>query len=277
MVDPRTHQVHIGYAHELMANTTLAVDFTHIEGRREKRQLEINPRLNGRRRLADDFQRVFGDPNYLGSVRILSGINESRYDALTFLLRRRMDRMTLQAHYTLAGAYSYGGSTGNRSGAGRPQVWDQPFGEGEWGPNSQDERHRFVFTGVLEAPWGIQLSPVVQAASARPYTLTAGRDLNADGLNNDRYIDPGTGEQVAVNSARGDNTFVFDLRTTKFVPLGGARRLGIFVELFNLFNTVNFGNSYNGNSRSSSFMDPTGYIPRVGYPRQVQLGARLLF
>ena len=138
MVDPRTHQAHIGYAHELAANTTVAIDFTHIEGRNEKRQLSINPIVDGRRLLADDFERVFGDPNYLGDVRILSGINKSRYDALTFLFRRRLPRATLQAHYTLSGAYSYGGSTGNRSGAGRPQQWDQPFAEGEWGPNGPD-------------------------------------------------------------------------------------------------------------------------------------------
>jgi hypothetical protein len=64
-------------------------------------------------------------------------------------------RMTGQAHYALAGSYSYGGSTGNRSGAGHPQVWDQPFAENEWGPNGPDERHRFVLTGVFEAPYGV--------------------------------------------------------------------------------------------------------------------------
>jgi hypothetical protein len=277
MVDPRTHQVHLGYAHELAVNTTVAVDYTHMEGRNEKRQLSINPIINGRRRLADDFQRVFGDPNYLGDVRILAGNNKSRYDALTFLFRRRLPRATVQAHYTLAGSYSYGGSTGNRSGAVRPQQWDQPFADVEWGPNGPDERHRFVMTGVLEAPFGIQLSPVVQLASARAYNLTAGRDLNQDGLNNDLWVDPATGERVPINSARGDHTFVFDIRTTKWVPLGGDRRLDIFVEFFNLFNTVNFGNAYNGNGRSSAFRQPTGYIPSIGYPREVQLGARFRF
>jgi hypothetical protein len=277
MTDPRTHQAHLGYAHELAENTTVAVDYTHMEGRNEKRQLSINPIINGRRLLADDFQRVFGDPNHLSDVRILAGINKSRYDALTFLFRRRFPRATMQAHYTLAGSYSYGGSTGNRSGAVRPQVWDQPFGPGEWGPNGPDERHRFVFTGVLEAPYGIQLSPVVQAASARAYNITAGSDLNRDGLNNDRWVDPATGEQVSANAARGDNTFIFDLRTTKFIPFGGDRRLGLFVEFFNLFNTVNHGAEYNTNGRSATFRQPIGYIPRIGYPRQVQLGARFLF
>jgi hypothetical protein len=121
----------------------------------------------------------------------------------------------------------------------------------------------------------------MQLASARPYNLLAGRDLNGDGNsgNNggDRYVDP-TGQQVSINSARGDNTFVFDMRSTKFFNTGSAdRKIGVFVEFFNLFNTANFGSQYQGNGRSATFQQPNGYIPGIGYPRQVQLGARFLF
>ena len=129
--------------------------------------------------------------------------------------------------------------------------------------------------------WGVQLSPVLQLASARPYNLLAGSDLNGDGTatgaGGDRWVDPATGVQASRNSARGDHTFVFDLRATKFLPLGGERRIGLFAELFNLFNTANFGAEYNGNGRSSAFRQATGFIPGIGYPRQAQLGARFLF
>jgi hypothetical protein len=277
LVDPRTHQAHVGYAHTLAANTTLAVDYTHTEGRRELRSTEINPLVNGRRLMANDFQRVFGNPTYLGSIRILAAINKSRYDALTFMFQRRLPRATLQAHYTLAGAYSYGGSTGNRSGAGLAQVYNEPLAAREWGPNGPDERHRLVATGVFDVAFGIQLSPVVQVASARPYNLTAGTDLNADGNNNDRYIDPTTGQQVGLNAARGDNTFDFDLRTTKYFGFGGEKKIGLFAEFFNLTNTNNFGGQYGTNARQVTFRQPTGFIPGIGIPRQVQLGARFLF
>ena len=115
--------------------------------------------------------------------------------------------------------------------------------------------------------------------SARPYNLTAGTDLNADGNNNDRYIDPSTGKQVSLNSARGDNTYVFDIRATKFIGLGGGgdRKIGLFVETFNVFNTANFGGQYGGNARATTFRQATGFIPGIGGPRQVQLGARFLF
>ena len=120
-------------------------------------------------------------------------------------------------------------------------------------------------------PWTL----IVRRPDLVGYRL--GTDLNRDGLNNDRYIDPNTGEQVHVNAGRGDNTFLFDLRTTKFVSFGGGRQLGLFIELFNVLNTVNHGNLYNGNGRAANFRQPTGYIQSIGYPRQLQLGARFLF
>jgi Carboxypeptidase regulatory-like domain/TonB dependent receptor len=277
IVDPRTHQMHIGYAHTMAANTVLSVDYSHVEGRRELRQLNLSPIINGTRKLAPDFVRAGLPANTLSTVNVLSAINKSRYQALTFLFQRRYPRATLQAHYTLAKAYSYGGSTGNRSGAGLAQDQSDIFNKSEWGPNGPDERHRMVATGVFELPFGIQISPVLQLASARPYNLTAGRDLNADGTNNDRWVDPATGKQVSINSARGDRTTVVDLRSTKFIGLGGDKKLGIFVELFNAFNTANFGASYSGNASSVNFRQPTGFIPGIGYPRQVQLGSRFLF
>ena len=277
LVNPRTYQGHIGYAHQLADNTSLSVDYTHVTGRNELRTMNINPIVNGRRVLADDFQRVFGIPNTLSDVRILGSINKSEYNALTFKVQRRMPRVTLQAHYTLAGAFAYGGSIAARGAAPIPQDAFEPFAEDEWGPTGTDERHRAVIMGVFELPYGIQLSPIFQVATARPYNLTAGSDLNGDGANTDRWIDPATGEQVHINAGRGDNTVVLDLRTTKFFDLGAERRLGLFVEGFNLFNTANFGERYQGNGRSTAFRQPNNFVAGIGYPRQAQIGVRFLF
>jgi len=277
--DPRSHVAHVGYAHELANNTSVSVDFTHSMGRNEFRTLNINPIVNGTRVLAPAFARVFGTPNYLNNVNIFWAGNKSQYDAMTIKLQRRLSRVTLQTHYTLARAYAYGGVSMARGGAPAPQDAFAPLADGEWGPTGSDERHRFVAIGVFDVGYGIQLSPIVQLASARPYQLTAGADLNADGTNNDRYIDPATGQQVSYNAGRGDPTYLFDLRTTKFFNLGAgdSRRVGVFVEAFNLFNTANFGGSFSGNSRSTNFRQPTDYVPGIGYARQLQLGARFTF
>jgi hypothetical protein len=280
------HHFHIGVAQTLMQNTVLTVDYTRTEGRNSWKSTDSNSKINGSKRLlASQFGALngtingveyFADPNLMSRIDILCSCGEQQYDALTFRVQQRFDNANLQAHYTLAKSESFGGSSGNRSGAPASQHALDPRGPGEWGPNTIDERHRFVMSGVFELPYGIQLSPVVQIASARPYNLRTGRDTNKDGRNNDRFIFA-DGTQASVNSARGDHTFVTDLRATKFLPLGGARRLGLFVEFLNMTNTVNFGNRYQGNGRSSSFQQPFDYIAGIGYSRQIQLGSRFLF
>src|SRR5437016_10524705 len=147
LLEPRTYQTHLGYAHTLATNTTLSVDYTLSEGRHELRGMNIDPIINGQRLLVPQLVAAGYPSNQFGPVMILSSINKSKYDALTFLFQRPFPRATLQAHYTFAHAYSYGGSTGNRSGAGQPQIYNQPYGPGEWGPNGPDERHRVVATG----------------------------------------------------------------------------------------------------------------------------------
>ena len=278
IMDPRVHHMHIGYAHALAPTTMVSVDYTHEEGTRGLMGLNINPLVNRVRVLAPDFTRVFGRPDVLSAINVKSSIGESEVDMLTFKFQRRLPRMTFSAHYTLAEAYAYGGSIAARGGSGTPQDSFDPLAPGEWGPTPQDERHRLVASGVFELPFGLQVSPVFQTASARPYNLTAGSDLNADGSNNDRWIDPATGQQVSINAGRGDSTVVLDLRSTKFFQLGGERRIAVFAEIFNVLDNVNFGGSYTGNGRSVLFGQPSGgFIPGIGYPRQVQLGARFLF
>jgi hypothetical protein len=83
---------------------------------------------------------------------------------------------------------------------------------------------------------------------------------------------------VGANSERGEPTWNLDARVTKLFNLGsGARKLGVFAELFNLTNRANFGNIFQGNSRSPLFRQPIGYLPGLPTSRQLQLGARLTF
>ena len=93
---------------------------------------------------------------------------------------------------------------------------------------------------------------------------------------------------VHIASKTGDPFFLLDLRGTKFINLSkdGARKVGVFVELYNLTNKVNFGNSYNGNCAArvaggpctnAAFETPVGYIPGLNYPRQLQIGGRFIF
>jgi hypothetical protein len=300
LTDPYNRTVHVGYSRQLTDRTALAADYTHIEGRNQFRNYPVNPiegawdpnaasyntcgAAPGYRRMQCAFQTVLGDPRILGGVTIAATDNSSRYDELIIHLENRYTRATFQASYTLSGAYGYGGAIAGAVGGQGPQApinTDQHFGPGEWGPTPTDERHRVVVSGVFALVAGIQVSPIFQIASARPYNLTAGRDLNGDGTNNERYIDPGTGQMLSVNAGRGTATWNFDTRVTKFFNLGSeAQKLGVFAEFYNITNKANFGNAYNGNSLAATFRQPTGFINGgYAYPtsRQLQLGARFTF
>src|SRR5436190_13448115 len=114
--------------------------------------------------------------------------------------------MTFQASYVLSRALAYTGAvnTGAAAGfGGQAQDQNNILVPGELGPTSTDERHRFVVSGVFDLPWGLQVSPILQAASPRAYTLILGTDRNGDGINNDRFLDPATNQIVKRGSARG--------------------------------------------------------------------------
>lgn len=282
---PYAQHASIGVSRQLGHGLVLDADYTHVLGLHEFRQyLGLNPLVTGpdgrsRRRLAPIFGAVLGDPDILGEIRVAQSTNRSRYDELAVKLERRARKATFQFSYTFSRSFAFGGLAADNNLLAQDQ--DNMFGPGEWGPTQNDERHRVVLLGVFELPWwGIQLAPVLQAASARPYNRTAGVDLNRDGLNNDRFIDPATGRPVSINSARGDAFFLTDLRATKFFRFQAERmQLGLFTEFFNLLNTVNFGNNFNGNARSTQFRKPVGFIGGIGTgsPFQAQFGARLSF
>ena len=294
--DPYNQQVHAGYTRQLSGTMAVSADYTHVEGRHEFASRQINPIEGpwnpnqgpvptGQRRLAPAFGRALGDPNILAGISLTTSDNRSRYDELILRVENRTPRATLLASYTLASARAFGGiiaggagGTGPGGGAASAVNSDRPFDSVEWGPTWLDERHRVVLSGIFELPGSIQAAPVFQIASARPYTLLAGTDLNRDGTNNDRYVDPATAQDVGVNSARGEPSWNLDLRVSRFFSFGGdIRRLSIFAELYNLTNKANFGNIYNGNSRSATFRQPNGYLAGLPTSRQLQLGARFTF
>src|SRR6185436_7050953 len=81
---------------------------------------------------------------------------------------------------------------------------------------------------------------------------------------------------VGRNVLRASKVSITDLSMVKNVPVGGTVRLQIRAEIFNAFNTVNYGNP-NAVFGSATF----GRISatNTSYPnmRQIQLGAKVIF
>ena len=50
-----------------------------------------------------------------------------------------------------------------------------------------DARHKVTLSAIIQAPWGITVSPIFRYRSALPMHIWYGYDNNADGVSNDIY------------------------------------------------------------------------------------------
>ena len=188
-----------------------------------------------------------------------------------------------------------------------------PFADVQWGPSMRsDARHKVTLSAIIQAPWGITVSPIFQYRSALPMMIWTGYDVNADGVNNDIFAtaykftgvdDQGnpsfeeTGACETVNCGRGPSFSQLNLRVGKRLSLGGARVIELFGEVFNLFNAKNpnmFSSStssplvapgrlFTGTAANPTpnpdFMRPLGYAGDIKNPEQRvgQVGFRFVF
>jgi outer membrane receptor protein involved in Fe transport len=214
--EPYVQKFSLGFETQLTRNLTLSSDYVHTLGVHEPRVTVINPQI---RDLCDPlfpnsnpasprcvrgansryFDQAFvaaGLPaNRLEQINMIGTTNRSLYDSWTTTLRGRRRNMTFSASYVLANSRSWGGQpVASYTGNGIAVTPERQFLDEEFGPTRFDERHRIVASGVFELPHGIQLSPILQLASSRPYSPTTGVDIDGDGLaTNDRLcegVDP---------------------------------------------------------------------------------------
>jgi hypothetical protein len=151
----------------------------------------------------------------------------------------------------------------------------------EYGPTAFDERHRVTIAGVLNLPFGFDVSPSMTAASARPYDQYSGANPSGDGS---LQILGDDGMPVGIRAARGKALFNMNARITKNFEMGApGQRLGLFIEMYNLTNRANFGNVYGTTRGNVTFNQPLGYLGGIGavstIPNsfQMQFGARYSF
>ncbi|MBX7224257.1 MAG: TonB-dependent receptor [Blastocatellia bacterium] len=292
---PYNQEATFGYSAELSQDWALSIDYVHQLAVHEHQRVDWNPRINGVRVLAGDFVKAGLPANRIGQLRVESPINRSRFDSLTIEVKKRLsNHYQFNSHYTLSRSVSYGGRSAASYNPGGPTVnaFEDIFGKNEFGRTNNDARHRFVFSGILELPFGLLVSPILQAEAGRPYTLYAGRDINGDGnLRNDRAVI--NGAEVPVSTATGKAYFQVDLRVTKNVKFRReGLNLALFGEFFNVFNRKNFGNNYHSvqadlttfqtpaglfGGGSGDPFSPSGFGSAVGIPFQAQFGARFTF
>jgi hypothetical protein len=185
-------------------NWSVSSDYVHTLGIHEPRFQNVTPRIESvcnpacpgatpasprcvrgiNSRYFDQAFVAAGLPaNRLEQINMFTGTNRSLFDSWTTTVKGRFGRSSAQLSYVLASSRSWGGQpTASCSGNGIAIDAEFQFDEEEFGPTRLDERHRIVASAVLELPLNFQIAPIVQYASARPYSLNTGFDLDGDGL-----------------------------------------------------------------------------------------------
>jgi outer membrane receptor protein involved in Fe transport len=300
---PWTSQTSAGWSHELTRSTVVDIDFVHADGHDLGVRWPLNTRVKGGpRRYAD--QKLSPDNPTLNM-----SIGSSRSDGLNIGVRRRMDRrVQLNAWYSLSKATGRGGQAVDELTTNLVQDSTQPLADVQSGPAARgDSRHKVTLSAIIQAPWGVTVSPILRYRSATPIHIWYGYDNNLDGVSNDIYptayrytgiSDAGVpsfkemGTCETVNCGRGAPLTVINLRVSKAVRFGSRLTAEVIGEVFNLTNDIApafnvgaaasaalFTGTLANHTPNSVFMKPNAFAGDAGQPEQRvgQVGFRITF
>jgi outer membrane receptor protein involved in Fe transport len=135
----------------------------------------------------------------------------------------------------------------------------------DFGPSNLSVPNVLVASGTVELPLEVRLSGVASYRDGPAFSPRGIVDTDGDGLVDQRDL------SQPRNRFRVDDVFTLDLRAEKLFPIGGAHRIAILVEAFNLTNEDNVASV--NNVSGPAFGTPNGFLPG----REIQLGVRYFF
>jgi Carboxypeptidase regulatory-like domain/TonB dependent receptor len=231
LIDPNyktPYAIHItgGIQHAINANWNVSADYTHEQGNHGYRGYNYTPGVN-----------IDADAP---SLTVFHSDNRSSFNALMLHLQGNVaKRLDLVANYTFSKAQTWGCVLGELfdyvNGVCNPL---NPFGPGDYGPSGEDVRQRFVLAGTVHVPGGIEVSTMLQAEAARPFTITTADNSGRILVN---------GAPTALDVFRGTPYIQMDLRVSRPFKFGDRWEVRPFAEFFNLFNRNNPGANYVAN------------------------------
>ncbi len=298
--NPVSEEFNAGYSWAANPSSVVEVEYTHVLGLHENETINVDQKVPVGGvccfRPLDPAFAASTQPE-LASVRDEQSIGRSRYDGVNFSYRRRMsNHFSLNANYTLGWAYGYDG--GQPSFRQYPRLSTNPLASYEWGPTPNDERHHVTLSSIVNLPWGLELAPIVQFGSPRPWinpsqtpgVTNSSNTLNTGGGTANAVVVPsnnptdylafsgdittaqncfyglngyaaGSCTIAKYDPVRGDAFFELDLRLAKTIRLGERLRVELIGQAFNLTNRANYGNDFNNDiSDPTTFGHPAGFI-----------------
>jgi predicted outer membrane repeat protein len=285
-----------GVKHELTPTMAASVDYVGNRGRDNTAAIDINegPINPATGRITRLGVNVF-DPNgelvppeargatfvqfNQNQTRELGGALNSTFNSLELGLEKRMsNRWSGRISYTLSHCYDVASIIVDSD----PRL--------DYGRCDRDNNHAFATSAYVDRGRGFGGGIVFRAYSGYPINETVGTDVNGDGTNNDRpkqgvndlvtlpsglpgtILSPVDSRGVAVrNGIDGEKQVLLDGRV-QYIARVSKYQAGVFLEIYNLLNTANFGNP-TGARNSVNFMKTIV----AGQGRTAQLGVRVTF
>ena len=270
-----SRQANFQIERELPGNAVVSVGYLHLRGYHVLLSRNVNVPTVPVSAGVPNLGRP--DPNW-GNISRFESAGSSAYDGMVVSFNKRAARWAnLRVSYTLSKAIDDAGNFFFSSVQNNFNIRD------DRGLSDNDQRHRLVVSGSLEAPQsnksvgfgrvlrGFQLGYIFTYASHLPFNVLLGTDRNFDTNNNDRPLGVGR------NTGRGFNYASLDLRVSRRFHLTERVDLQLLAEGFNMLNRANFGVPNNtfgsGVNPLPAFGQPTAAFD----PRQFQFGMKLSF
>jgi outer membrane receptor for ferrienterochelin and colicin len=267
MATPYSQQASAGAEYLLANDLTLRADYLFVHGVKLPRTLNVNllPPVTLTRQNASSLgienptpqqigREVFPpgrlDPHFDDNYQLQDSA-ASTYNGASLTLTRRMnEELEFSASFTLAKTFDdasdYDEQPQNpfnlraENAVSRQHqqrrfvlnaLWDLPIGDEEDKAGKSQER-----TGWLTRTFShIEMAPILTLESGRPVNALTGLDSNQS------HAFPLSARplNLARNSLNTSASATMDFRVLKYFQFGGAKRLDVVAEFFNLFNSAN--------------------------------------
>ncbi|MGE0394685.1 MAG: TonB-dependent receptor plug domain-containing protein, partial [Vicinamibacterales bacterium] len=177
----------------------------------------------------------------IAQANALTSFGHGRYQALLLTVSRPMrNRWQFSASYTLSQSLGNGSTERDTEAPFGPS---DPFNlEADYGINELDERHQLRGYLVVMLPGDATVASTWSAGSGLAFPVYSPVDLNGDralndGLNPDRPVV--NGRLLERFPYHQPAWLTWDLRVAKGIPVPGAGRAQVMLEVFNVLNGAN--------------------------------------
>jgi hypothetical protein len=272
--NPYTDRLTVGFEHEVMPQTSVAIDGTWAKGYQLQRLTDIN-------RVYDGTTASNGLPRYSSTRpdrfygRITTSVSDARstYWGVTgTMLRRFSNNLSASAVVTYSEDKDNDSNERNFAGIQAEDFNDLNL---NYGFSNRDQKWKLSANTVWQ-PWRY----VLLAGSARyvmgsPYNAQVRADINNDGESTTDRPTTG-GYHIPRNAFRQQRFFAFDVRLGGTIPIGP----GDFTIAVDCFNCTNASNRFVTNTTWGTGQTPAagfGVTAGVGTPRTIQLSGRFDF